>query len=204
MAGMAAGNELYNMLERKYDNERQKATKKDKPMKKKTEKKSSALAFGEKCAAGFDMNNSMLRTGLGGAALGAVGGGLAGLMAPGRDEEGRRRNRFGAALRGALGGGAVGGLGGVALEASMPGAGNDVEQYVRGLLARQNQTKQRPKFGPMAYAGVPLPGDTRPTTEPNYGDMRDLIYSGRVSDEPQRAYMTPIGSPTGQTDGIMA
>jgi hypothetical protein len=111
--------------------------KKDKPTKKKTEKKSAALAFGEKCAAGFDMNNPMLRTGLGGAALGAVGGGLAGLMAPGRDEEGRRRNRFGSALRGALGGGAVGGLGGVALESYMPGAGNDVEQYVRGLVGKQ-------------------------------------------------------------------
>lgn len=51
---------------------------------------------------------------LGGGALGAGLGGLAGLVNPGEDEEGNRRSRFGAMLRGALGGGALGaGAGGL-------------------------------------------------------------------------------------------
>jgi len=76
-------------------------------------KTESAREFGQKVA--FNIDLSMLKNpAMGGAALGAGLGGLSGLIAPGTDENGKTRSRFGALLRGALGGGAVGGLGGAA------------------------------------------------------------------------------------------
>ena len=80
-------------------------------------KAASAFEFGVKVA------NTALQGGLGGAALGAGLGGLAGAFAPGEektvDEHGRPvkkpKNRLMGALKGALGGGALGGAGGAAL-----------------------------------------------------------------------------------------
>lgn len=93
-------------------------------------KTQSARAFGEKAAASVNWQNVM-NTGLGGAALGAGLGGLTGLVAPGEDERGRRRNRFGAMLRGALGGGLVGGGAGAAAEAASPGFGQSAANMAR-------------------------------------------------------------------------
>lgn len=67
------------------------------------------------------------RHALGGGAIGAGLGGLAGLVNPGEDEAGNRRSRFGAMLRGALGGGALGAGAGGALGYAAP-------KFIPGLL----------------------------------------------------------------------
>ena len=89
-------------------------------------KSGAAREFGAKLAfelPKLDLNNPMAQGGLGGAALGAGMGGLAGALNPGEettlDEDGRlvkrRKSRLAAALGGALGGGVLGGGAGAAL-----------------------------------------------------------------------------------------
>lgn len=121
--------------------------KKDKPMK--NEKKSAALSFGEKVAAGFDMS-SIMNTGLGGAALGAGLGGLYGLLAPGEDGEGKRRGRLSGALRGALGGGLLGGGAAAVGEAASPGFGRGAYDYAHGLYNSMFGKKKPPVLEPLA------------------------------------------------------
>lgn len=102
MMGASGGNALYNMLERKYDTER-----------KQIKKEKTAFTFGQKVAFNIDWN-ALKTPAMSGAALGALAGGVHGLIAPGEDEHGNQRSRFGAMLRRALGGGVLGGLGGAA------------------------------------------------------------------------------------------
>jgi hypothetical protein len=93
------------------------------------EKEARARKFGEKLAM-----DPRLMGGLGGAALGAGVGGLAGLVNPGVDESGKRKSRLGAALKGALGGGAVGGLGGAAVGHFAPNQTQQFGSQLAGLL----------------------------------------------------------------------
>jgi hypothetical protein len=130
VGGGVAGNELFKLLERGMAKKEQPSDKKDK-----AEKQSSARQFGEKFAAGFDWK-SIMNTGLGGAALGAGVGGLAGLIAPGEEADGKRRGRLSGALRGALGGGLLGGGAGAVGEAASPGFGQSAYNYA-GDLYRQ-------------------------------------------------------------------
>ena len=153
VAGGMAGNSLYNVLERAYDNRNSKKDKK--PMKKKTEKQSAARSFGQKVAAGYDFSKLLPAAG-GGAALGALGGGLAGFINPGEDGEGRRRSRFGSALRGALGGGALGGAAGAGIEAYKPGTASEVQKYLAGFMPNKRDKpvatppalKYEPRYDP--------------------------------------------------------
>ena len=94
------------------------------------EKKSAALEFGSKAAFSVDWN-ALKNPALGGAAVGALAGGVHGLISPGEDEQGKKRNRFGAMLRGALGGGAIGGIGGAAAGHFAPGPTNDFMNKLR-------------------------------------------------------------------------
>ena len=113
---------------------------------------------GMKAAANFDMNalmaglKNVAKPATYGAMGGAALGGLAGLLAPGRDENGNTRGRFGAAMRGALGGGALGGLGGAAMghyakpatEKIMSGisqAGNQIQQQGAKFYKNMQQTQ---------------------------------------------------------------
>lgn len=97
-------------------------------------------------AGGFDMNALMagLKNVAGPASYGAVGGaalgGLAGLLAPGRDENGNTRGRFGAAMRGALGGGLAGGLGGAAMGHY---AKDPTQKIMSGISQAGNQIQQQ-------------------------------------------------------------
>lgn len=126
------GNKLYDEVESYIPEKKEKKEDVENSKKKKTEKKSSALSFGEKCAAGVDWK-SIMHTGLGGAALGAGLGGLAGMVAPGEDANGKRRGRLSGALRGALGGGLVGGGAGAIGEAASPGFGRSAYNYANDL-----------------------------------------------------------------------
>lgn len=93
-------------------------------------KKLSAFEFGSKVAFSVDWN-ALKNPALGGAAAGAMVGGVHGLLSPGEDEDGKKRNRFGAMLRGVLGGGAVGGIGGAAAGHFAPGLTNDFMNRLR-------------------------------------------------------------------------
>ena len=140
MAGASGGNALYNMLERKYDTER-----------KQSKKEKTALAFGQKVAFNVDWN-ALKTPAMGGAALGALAGGVHGLIAPGEDEHGNQRNRFGAMLRGALGGGAIGGLGGAAMGQFAPDMTKKMVGSARAAMDPVNYQE------PVAAAmGRPLP-----------------------------------------------
>jgi hypothetical protein len=95
-----------------------------------------AAAFGQKIAA-IDWSG-IGRTAGQGAALGVGMGGLAGLIAPGEEDDyddngnvvgKKKRNRFAAMLRGALGGGAIGGLGGAAAQGFAPRLTNAVKSF---------------------------------------------------------------------------
>ena len=96
-------------------------------------KMQSAYEFGGKVAFSIDWNalNALKNPALGGAAAGAMVGGVHGLLSPGEDENGKKRNRFGAMLRGVLGGGAVGGIGGAAAGHFAPGPTNDFMNRLR-------------------------------------------------------------------------
>ena len=153
IGGGLAGNALYDKLEHMYDSRNDKAPKKDKPMK--TEKKSAASQFGEKLAAGFDWK-SIMNTGLGGAALGAGLGGLAGLISPGEDGQGRRKSRLSSALSGALGGGLLGGGAAAVGEAVSPGFGQGAYNYANDLY--------RQLFGRSNPQAKTLPNSQAPTT----------------------------------------
>ena len=104
-------------------------------------KKSTAFEFGSKVALSL---NELKNPALGGAAVGALAGGVHGLLSPGEDEDGKKRNRFRAMLRGALGGGAVGGIGGAAAGAIAPTASND---FINKLLFNR---KRAPIFPPQS------------------------------------------------------
>ena len=126
--GGLAGNQLRNMLP--GGKSKKESPKKDTETKtKEDEKMASAFEFGEKLAM-----DPRLMGGLGGAALGAGVGGLAGLVNPGVDENGKRKSRLGAALKGALGGGAVGGLGGAAVGHFAPNQTQQFGSQIAGLL----------------------------------------------------------------------
>lgn len=117
-------------------------------------KTQSAREFGQKVAFNFNSIdwNALKTPAMGGAALGAGLGGLAGLINPGEDENGKTRSRFGAMLRGALGGGAMGGLGGAAAGHFAPGQTNDLinklrYQYtMRTPVPTQAQARTRQNF----------------------------------------------------------
>lgn len=109
-------------------------------------KKASARAFGAKVA--FKLSPEVMQGGLGGAALGAGIGGLAGLLSPGEDENGKKRNRLSAALSGALGGAGIGGLGGAAVGGFSP-------DTVRHYSAQLGNMFRRPAPAP-APGQVPL------------------------------------------------
>lgn len=93
------------------------------------EEKQSALNFGRLVKRSF-LTPAMQSGGLAGAGLGALGGGLVGLMAPGEeeDEDGnvRRRSGLSGALRGALGGAGLGGAVGVGMGYMAPGMTNQL------------------------------------------------------------------------------
>ena len=91
--------------------------------------KTSAYEFGGKVAA-FNWSD-LKNPALGGAAVGAMAGGVHGLLSPGEDEDGKKRNRFGAMLRGVVGGGAIGGIGGAAAGYFAPGPTNDFMNRLR-------------------------------------------------------------------------
>lgn len=110
------------------------------------EKEASAFKFGAKVA--FKLSPEVMQGGLGGAALGAGIGGLAGLISPGEDENGKKRNRLSAALSGALGGAGVGGLAGGA-------AGLFAPDMVRNYGAQLGQMFRRPTTAP-ALGQVPM------------------------------------------------
>jgi hypothetical protein len=144
-AGAAGGNALYNLLSGKQHTEPKpkKEKKEDKEEKSArlrnsgTMGKASAYEFGQKVAA---IDWSFLKNpALGGAAAGALAGGAMGLVAPGEDEQGNRRNRFGAMLRGALGGGAIGGLGGYAMGQFAPDMPKDIYNFGRRTMTGQTQ-----------------------------------------------------------------
>lgn len=96
---------------------------------KEDEKMANAFKFGVKLAM-----DPRLMGGLGGAALGAGVGGLAGLVNPGVDESGKRKSRVGSALMGALGGAGVGGLGGAAVGHFAPNQTQQFGSQIAGLL----------------------------------------------------------------------
>jgi len=100
----------------------------------------SAREFGQKVAFNIDWNMLKNPT-IGGAALGAVAGGVHGLINPGEDEHGRQRNRFGAMLRGALGGGALGTAGGAAIGHFAPNLPQDIYNFGRRTLTGKNQAQ---------------------------------------------------------------
>lgn len=116
----------------------------------------NAFEFGQK-AAFINFKDPRVVSGLGGAALGAGIGGLAGAFNPGEDENGRKRNRFGAALAGALGGAGVGGLSGAAAghlmkdNPTMQQFGDSVGSRLAGLFG--GGAKQ-----PAAPSPPPVPG----------------------------------------------
>jgi len=103
-------------------------------------KANSAREFGQKVA--FNIDLSMLKNpAIGGAVLGAGLGGLTGLIAPGEDENGKTRSRFGAMLRGALGGGALGTAGGAAIGHFAPNLPRDIYNFGRRTLTGKNQAQ---------------------------------------------------------------
>lgn len=136
----------------------------------------SARAFGEKVANKLDWGG-LAQAGLGGAALGAGVGGLAGLLAPGEDSRGRQRSRVGAMLRGALGGGLMGGMGGAAVEAYRPGSANDVMKYMQSFWAKQPQRPQAPTYTPNMY---PATYSDYATLDADQNSALDIPASTRV------------------------
>jgi hypothetical protein len=128
-------------------------------------KEARLRTFGEKLAAGAGGINwqNVMNTGLGGAALGAGLGGLAGLIDPGEDEYGRRRSRLSAALRGALGGGLTGGGAGALLEAYNPGTGQTAMNYGQTAMDYGRNMYQQ-MFGPAQQAAPKTPEYVRPAT----------------------------------------
>jgi len=199
VGGGMAGNALYNLLEKTYDNERN--NKDTKPMKK-TEKQSVARSFGEKLAAGFDMK-SIMNTGLGGAALGAGLGGLAGLIAPGEDGTGKRRGRLSGALRGALGGGALGGAAGAIGEAASPGFGQSAYNYANDLYRQLYGQKKKPVLEPLVNneGGVQSPDEYRRMLDNNlfYGQTGRMNMPNELSGN----YLPDYGVPGGRVGPSM-
>lgn len=92
----------------------------------------NAFQFGAYVKLALDMN-SMGTGAVGGGAIGAGLGGLAGLINPGRDERGNRKSRLMSALKGALGGGALGAAGGAALGHYNPDMVNSLAGQARGM-----------------------------------------------------------------------
>ena len=131
------------------------------------QKLSSAYVFGVKLAM-----DPRLMGGLGGAALGAGVGGLAGLVNPGVDENGKRKSRLGAALRGALGGGALGGLGGAAAGQFAPNQMLQFGSQVAGLLGGG---KAAPSQAEPKYREIPDQPYDDETAEKNYEDAYQHI-----------------------------
>ena len=117
-------------------------------------------------AGGNFLKSDIGRHALGGGAIGAGLGGLAGLVNPGEDEEGNSRSRFGAMLRGALGGGALGAGAGGALGYAAP-------NFVPGLLDSPRGRDLREMLG--------LPTDRQKLTP-----RQDATMSGTIN---------PIDSP---------
>jgi hypothetical protein len=105
-----------------------------------TVKANSAREFGQKLAFNIDLSMFKDPT-IGGAALGAVAGGVHGLINPGEDENGKTRSRFGAMLRGALGGGALGTAGGAAIGHFAPNLPRDIYNFGRRTLTGKNQAQ---------------------------------------------------------------
>lgn len=163
---------------KKHEEANKSKPKKDKDMKK-TEEKSAASTFGEKVAINFDMKNidwkSIMNTGLGGAALGAGLGGLAGLIAPGEDGQGRRRGRISGALRGALGGGLLGGGAAAIGEAASPGFGRSAYNYAQDLH-RQLFGRPNPAAGgqPVPTATTPMPGGKQLRAHPGVKSLDQI------------------------------
>lgn len=146
-------------------------------------KKASAREFGAKVA--FKLSPEVMQGGLGGAALGAGIGGLAGLISPGEDENGRKRNRFSAALTGALGGAGVGGLAGGA-------AGYHAPDMVRNYGAQLGQMFRRPTNAP-ALGQVPM---RNPMKSP--ADYVQPGASTNVNDAMGKMQQDPLGLDTTQ------
>lgn len=110
---------------------------------KKEKKAASAFEFGSKVALELpklDLNSPLAQGGLGGAALGAGLGGLAGLMNPGEDEHGKRKSRLMAALKGVLGGGVSGGAAGAAAGHFAPEMVKNVAGRAQGLYGLGKHT----------------------------------------------------------------
>lgn len=125
---------------------------------------SRAFKFGVKLA--LDMSDPRLLGGGAGAALGAGIGGLAGLVNPGVDENGKRKSRLGAAMRGALGGGAIGGLGGAA-------AGHFGGQQMLGAKDKIMELLSK-SMSPAKAPGVAMP-------EPKYREVPDQPYDDETA-----------------------
>lgn len=137
--GSIGGMALGNMGARGLVGDYKKTDKKEKKEDMKEEKQ-SALSFGQKVAFNIDWN-ALKTPAMGGAALGALAGGVHGLIAPGEDEHGNQRNRFGAMLRGALGGGALGTAGGAAIGHFAPNLPQDIYNFGRRTLTGKNQAQ---------------------------------------------------------------
>ena len=152
-------------------------------------KTQSAREFGQKVA--FNIDLSMLKNPtIGGAALGAGLGGLSGLIAPGTDENGKTRSRFGAMLRGALGGGAVGGLGGAAMGQFAPDL---TQKLTKGVNAGRMMTD------PANYREMvaDLQGKTFPPQMRIPTDVRRMYNAsqyGHAVDPMESYYATLAGS----------
>jgi hypothetical protein len=156
-----------------------------------TKPAASALEFGQKVAF-IDFNDSRVQSGLGGAALGAGIGGLAGLVSPGEDERGRKRNRFGAALAGALGGAGVGGLGAAGATHFM-GANPQLQQFGANIGSRLaglfgNKAEAAPAAAADAAAPAsrgPVPNVIRPLANKSVDQMieeRDALRFPAAND----------------------
>jgi hypothetical protein len=95
------------------------------------------------------INPEVMSGGLAGAGLGALGGGLAGLIAPGEeeDEDGnvKRRGRFSGALRGALGGAGLGGLAGAGMGYLRPTETGQGVDYLKNMIGMGGSPTPEPK-----------------------------------------------------------
>lgn len=150
--------------------------------------KTSAYEFGGKVAA-FNWSD-LKNPALGGAAVGAMAGGVHGLLSPGEDEDGKKRNRFGAMLRGAVGGGAIGGIGGAAAGYFAPEL---TKKLTRGVNAGRMMTD------PVNYRemAADLKGKTLPPQMRIPSDLRRMHNAAQYgyAVDPMKGYYESLANP---------
>lgn len=128
-------------------------------------------------AGGNFLKSDIGRHALGGGAIGAGLGGLAGLVNPGEDEEGNSRSRFGAMLRGALGGGALGAGAGGALGYFAPNAAG--QAYDAATTAGSNLARRLGYRGRSSTAVTPTTsGQSLSAQLPGSETVNNPLYKG--------------------------